>query len=103
MPSCFPLSCRFRVEIHRDMNFNLQGVKLIRKYGKPYPHFLDARWNFVTRNCAVHMVMKWLAFFTSYSVDIWFDFLYVTQPDLRFCLLLQLYALGKFCVINNPP
>jgi hypothetical protein len=30
------------------MNFNLQAVKLIRKYGKPYPRFLAAGWNFMT-------------------------------------------------------
>jgi len=59
----FSLSCRFRVEIHRDMNFNLQGAKLIRKCGKPYPCFLAAGWNFVTRDFAVNVAVKWLAFF----------------------------------------
>jgi hypothetical protein len=29
------------------------------------------------------------------TLDIWFEFLYVTQPDLRFCLLLRLYAFKK--------
>jgi len=75
------------VEIHGDMNFNLQGVKLIRKYGKTYPRFLAAGWNFVTRDFAVNMAMKWLAFFTSYFVGAWFEFLYVNRPGVRFLSL----------------
>jgi hypothetical protein len=47
------------VEIHRDMNFNFQGVKLIRKYGKPYPRFLAAGWNFVTGDFTVNVAVKW--------------------------------------------
>ena len=35
----------------------------------------------------MNMAVKWLAFFTSYFVGTWFEFLYVNQPGVRFLSL----------------
>lgn len=83
------------MEIHRDMNFNSHGVKLIRKCGKPSPRFLAAGWNFVIRDFVVNMAVKWLAFFTSYFVGTWFEFLYLNLPGVRFLSLVPFLCIQE--------
>jgi hypothetical protein len=82
------------------MNFNLRGVKFIRQYGKPYPRFLAAGWNSVTRDFAVNMAVKWFGIFyflvCRYLVR---NFLYVNQPGVRFLSFVPFLCIQENSVI----
>ena len=51
-------------------------------------------------NFAVNMAVKWLAFFTSYFVGTWFEFLYVNQPGVRFLSLVTFLCIRAKSVIS---